>query len=181
MTQRLLADPAAASAVPGDPTPCVALNRPAVGKQAMSGDAGAHDQQTARRAGACSDERRIAVAHRARSRKGGTGGQEVLAAVDIRTRRADRKDDPSELVISSADRRAALAPEIDDAPNRPLEIRRGIAWTRRRLGERSPLRVEKAASAASAASVHTEIELAVSRLLRCQAITVFHARPPSLR
>src|SRR5271155_2603510 len=143
----------------------------------MSGDAGAHDQQAARRAGACSDERRIAVAHRARSREGGTGGQEVLAAVDIRTRGADRKDDPSELVISSADRRAALAPEIDDAPNRPLEIRRGIAWTRRRLGERSSLRVEKAASAASAASVHAEIELAVSGAVRCQAITVFHAPP----
>ena len=139
MTQRLLADPAAASPVSGDPAPCVALNRPAVGKQAMSGDAGAHDQQAARRAGAGSDERRIAVAHQARPRERRTGGQEVLAAVDIRTRRADRKDDPSELVVWSADRRAALAPEIDDARNRPRQIRRGIAWTRRRLGERSSL------------------------------------------
>src|SRR5271156_4214824 len=42
MTQRLLADPAAASPVPSDPPPSVALNRPAVGKEAMSGDAGAH-------------------------------------------------------------------------------------------------------------------------------------------
>jgi hypothetical protein len=86
----------------------------------MSGDAGADDQQTARRSEARSDERSIPIAHQAKPSEGRTSGQKVLTSVDIRPCRADRKSDPFKLVIGSADNRAALAPETDDARNCPL-------------------------------------------------------------
>ncbi len=168
MSQRLPADPTPPSPIPADPSPCTALNREAIGIQPMSSDAGADDQQTARRPEVRSDERRIPIAHQARPRKGRTSGQKVLADIDVGARCANRKDDPFKLVVGSADHKAAVAPKIDDARNRPLQIRRWIAWTSLRLGEHCSLDVDELSSAAGAATVHAEVEFAFPSLDHAQ-------------
>jgi hypothetical protein len=100
------------------------------------------------------------IAHQARPRKGRTSDQKVLADVDVGPRCANRKDDPLKLVVGPADNRAAGAPEIDDARNRPLKICRWIAWTSIRFGEHCSLDVDEPSSATGAAAVHAEVEFA---------------------
>src|SRR6516225_11293296 len=118
MSQCLPADPTTPSPIPADPSPCTALDRAAIGIQAMSSDTGTDDQQTARRSQARSDECRIPIAHQAGPRKGRTSSQKVFADVDVDPCCANRKDNPFKLVVLSADHRAAVDPEIGHAGNR---------------------------------------------------------------